>query len=127
MTLLDLVLGVKIAATGLFGALPLLAFPRDRVMQLLDVNENAVAYLRLYGVSILALLVGYASGFSFIVGAALPTGILCMGIVSNGFACAALLMTGAYRANRLMTVTVGAIAAALSLCLARPELAMTTL
>ncbi len=127
MTLLDLVLAVKIAATGLFVALPLLVFPSPMIAGILKLEGEAIAWMRLYGVAVLALLVGYSFGFSQITGPELPIGILCMGIVSNGLGCMVLVATGLYRNNRMMTFLIGAIAIALAFCLVNPGLAMTPL
>ena len=124
MTILDLVLVVKILGTGLFVCLPLLLLPRNRVASTLAVDVSALPYLRLYGVAVLALLVGYSFGFSAITGPVFPMGIVSMGVVSNGLGFLVLIATGAYRNNRVMTGLIGVIAALLVVCIARPDVAM---
>lgn len=127
MTVLDLVLSVKILGTGLFVAFPLLLLPGQHVKRALKVDTTALPYLRLYGVAILALLVGYSFGFSSIAGPEFPLGIVCMGIVSNGMGFVTLVVTGAIRQNRAMAALIGFIAVALLVCIARPDIAMKTL
>lgn len=127
MTILDLILAVKILGTGAFAGLPLTLLPGHRVTDLLTVHESALPYLRLYGVAILALLVGYSFGFSVITGPVFPLGIVCMGIVSNGLGFLTMLATGAYRSNRAMALLIGTIAVMLTLCLVRPDIAMRPL
>ncbi len=127
MTILDLILSVKILGTGLFVGLPLLLLPGQRVTGILDVDATALPYLRLYGVAIIALLVGYSFGFSTITGPEFPLGIVCMGIVSNGAGFVTLVVTGAIRQNRAMAALIGLIAAMLLLCIIRPDIAMKPL
>lgn len=125
MTLLDIVLAVKIAGTGTLAALPLVLFPAERVSRELDVDVSAIPYLRLYGVALLALLVGYSFGFSAPSGEAFPLGVVCMGVVSNGLGALTLIQTGAYRRNRILTALIAVIAMALTLALFNQEFAMT--
>ena len=127
MTILDVVLAVKILGTGLFAGLPLVLLPAGMVTRIMKVDQNAMPYMRLYGVAILALLVGYSFGFSPVTGEVFPLGIVCMGIVSNGLGTLVLLTTGAYKDNLLMTTLVGSIATALIMCLQLPDLAMRAL
>ncbi|MEM1435017.1 MAG: hypothetical protein AAGG11_13245 [Pseudomonadota bacterium] len=127
MTVLDLVLGVKILGTGLFVGLPLLLLPNGQIAQRLTIDGSALPYLRLYGVAVLALLVGYAFGFSGISGSHFPLGIVCMGIVSNGLGFFVMLATGIHRDNRSMAALIGLIAIALVACILRQDVAMAPL
>ena len=63
MTVLDLIIAVKILGTGIFVGLPLALLPAHRVKSITRVGVEALPYLRLYGVAVLALLVGYSFGF----------------------------------------------------------------
>ena len=127
MTVLDIVLAVKIVGTGLFAALPLTLLPAGRVTRVLGVDPSAMPYLRLYGVATVALLVGYAFGFSALSGGTFPLGVVCMGIVSNGLAALTLVHTGAFRQNRLLTLLVTAVAVSLIIATLDQDLAMTRL
>lgn len=126
MTLLDIVLAVKIAGTGALAGLPLTLLPAARVSSVLGVEPNAVPYLRLYGVAIVALLVGYASGFSIFTNGVFPVGVVLMGIVSNGLGTVAIIWTGIFAQNRVMTVLIGSITVALVISLFNPEVAMSS-
>ncbi len=113
--------------TGIFAALPLTLLPAGRVSRQLSVDPSAMPYLRLYGVAMVALLVGYAFGFSALSGETFPLGVVCMGIVSNGLAALTLVHTGAYRQNRVLTLLVTGIAVALITAILDQDLAMTRL
>lgn len=127
MTLLDIVLAVKILGTGLLAGLPLTLLPAARLSSNLNVDSNAVPYLRLYGVAIIALLVGYSSGFSTFNNGVFPLGVVLMGIVSNGLGTLTIFVTGVLKQNRLMTALIGSITVALLICLIHPELAMSSI
>ena len=118
---------MKILGTGLLVALPLTLMPAPALASRLAVNEQALPYLRLYGVAVLALLVGYAFGFSAFSPGQFPWGVVTMGIVSNGLGTITLLLTGGFRAARGMTVLIATIAVALSCCALNPELALRDL
>ena len=124
MTILDIVLITKILGTGLFVGLPLLLLPAGSIATRLSVGFEAIPYLRLYGVAIMALLVGYSFGFSPVIDGQFPYGIAAMGIVSNGFGALTLVLTGAWQAQKAMTVLIGGIALALIFCALNPELAL---
>ena len=124
MTILDIVLLTKILGTGAFVGLPLLLLSSSAIVRRLAVGAEAVPYLRLYGVAIIALLVGYSFGFSPFIADQFPWGIVAMGIVSNLFGAITLLHTGAHRKAKSMTALIAAIAAALIVCAMNPELAL---
>jgi hypothetical protein len=110
MTWLSLLLLFKIACTLLGAAGPMLVFPRERVSGVLGVGVEAVPIVRLYGMALLALLVGYASGIPAAEAGVFPGGVVAMGIVSNAGATALLLGTGAWRRTPMAAPVFGLIA-----------------
>jgi len=116
MTYLDLILLAKIAGTAVFVGLPFLLMPQVRLIGLLQINgaEAAMPLIRLYGWAVIALLVGYSFGFSWITGDQFPIGVVSMGLVSNAGATFLLLATGAWRQALPMTVFLGGIASSLT-------------
>ncbi len=126
MTYLDLILIAKIVGTGLFVGLPFLLIPGPRLISLLQIEgaEPALPLIRLYGWAVIALLVGYSFGFSWVTSDEFPTGVVTMGLVSNAGATVLLIATGAWRRARTMTVFLGLIASALTLAISNPILMM---
>lgn len=104
MNFIALVLTAKIALTTPLIAIPFLVLPAARLTRATGVTGGGETFFRLYGIAILALLVGYASGFWMIARGEFPWGVVMMGIVSNGGAAAFLLATGAWR--RLLPITI---------------------
>lgn len=129
MTYLDLILIAKIVGTAAFVGLPFLLFPSPRLIGLLRIEgaESAMPLVRLYGWAVLALLVGYSFGFSWITKDTFPTGVVTMGLVSNGGATLLLALTGAWRQAVPMTVFLAAIATCLTFALANPDAVMVAL
>ena len=125
MTLLDIVLITKILGTGIFVGFPLVLLPSSHITKRLAVGQEAIPYLRLYGVAILALLVGYSFGFSPFISGQFPWGIVTMGIVSNGLGTLTLLLTGGFRTARSMTALIAVITVALILCALNPAFVLT--
>lgn len=128
MTYLDLILVAKIAGTALLVALPFLLVPAGRLTRVLQIEgaEAAMPLIRLYGWAVLALLVGYSFGFSWMTQGLFPIGVVTMGLVSNAGATILLVLTGAWRRAVSMTVFLGCIAAALCLSVAAPDWAMSS-
>ncbi|MEP2988180.1 MAG: hypothetical protein ABJN65_10105 [Parasphingorhabdus sp.] len=124
MTLLDIVLIVKIAVTGLLVGLPMLLLPRALLLKRLGIEEVAIPYIRLYGLAIIALLVGYASAFSGFVGDEFPLGIALMGIVSNGGGFLTMLVTGLATKQRLLAGFLLVIATTLAVSVLSPDMFM---
>lgn len=122
ITVLALLLSLKIAVTLIFVALPLLTFPVDTVRRFTGL-EGAPLLIRLYGIALLALLVGYGYGLREALGGWMPNGVLVMGIVSNGGAAFALQSAGGRYA--LASILFMGVALALAVCLTWPNLAMT--
>lgn len=129
MTYLDLILLAKIAGTALFVGLPFLLVPAPRLITLLQIDgaEAAMPLIRLYGWAVIALLVGYSFGFSWIVGDVFPIGVVTMGLVSNAGATALLVLTGAWRQALPMTLFLGMIATSLAFAMANPAWVMAPL
>ena len=121
MTLLAIVLSLKIAVTLIFVAIPLLLLPVEQVRRLTGLSGDLVL-VRLYGVAILALLVGYGFGLSDAMGGWMPTGVMVMGIVSNGGAAFTLQSAGGRHA--LPALIFLGFAVALAAGLIWPNLAM---
>ncbi len=124
MTLLDIVLIVKIAVTGLLVGLPMLLLPHAMLLKRLGIDEVALPYIRLYGLAIMALLVGYASAFSGFIGGEFPTGIALMGIVSNGGGFVTMLITGLAARQKLLAGFLLVIATALVVSVLIPDIFM---
>lgn len=114
MSLLTILFILKIGVTALTVVLPFLVFPERKLAQLTGV-EGGGPFFRLYGVAILALLVGYASAFPLIALGQFPWGIAIMGLVSNGGATVVLLMTGQWQSQKLFTLFFAGIAVCLAL------------
>ncbi len=129
MTYLDWILIAKIAGTALFVGLPFLLVPGPRLVALLKIEgaEPALPLIRLYGWAVIALLVGYSFGFSWVTGDTFPIGVVTMGLVSNGGATVLLVITGAWRQALPMTAFLGALALSLSYALVNPAGVMTAL
>jgi hypothetical protein len=127
MSFLALVLAGKIVLTGILTAAPLLLLPTARLAVPMGVTGGGETLFRLYGVAIVALLVGYASGFWALGRGEFPWGVVSMGLVSNAGGAALLIATGAWRKALPITLVVSGIAIALMIAAASPDLAMRPL
>jgi hypothetical protein len=123
MSFLALVLAAKIVLTGLLTAVPFLFLPASRLATTTGVAGGGETLFRLYGVAIVALLVGYASGFWILASGQFPWGVVIMGLVSNAGGAALLIGTGAWRKALPITVVVSAIAASLAVAALAPDFA----
>ena len=126
MTAIGLVLAIKIGVTAVFIAAPFLFMPERRLVAMLGVSSGG-PILRLYGVAILALLTGYASGFGTIAQGQFPWSVAAMGIVSNGGAALVLFLSGAWRRMRLIGTFVAGVAVALILAVLSSSQALVPL
>lgn len=124
MTLLDIMLIVKIAVTGLLVGLPMLLLHRAMLLKRLGIDDAALPYIRLYGLAIMALLVGYASAFSGFIGEEFPIGIALMGIVSNGGGFVTMLITGLAAKQKLLAGFLLIIATTLAVSMLIPDVFM---
>lgn len=124
MSFLAIVLAVKIIVTAATIALPLLILPARRISTMTGLSADGATLFRLYGVALLALLVGYASGFWFLRDGEFPWGVVLMGIVSNSGAAAVLILTGSWRRSLLITTFPVTLAVLLCAAAVLPSLAM---
>lgn len=121
MTGLELLLYVKIGVTLVACVVPMLVLPAARVGSLFAVDSGAVPLVRLYGIAITALLVGYGSGVVTAEQGAFPTGVVLMGVVSNLGAGTFLFASGTWRQAPPLAVIFGAIGLGLVWALAAPD------
>jgi hypothetical protein len=87
-------LWIKIIGTAMFAALPMLLAPGWLYLSLGFPEMPTLLFLRLYGFSTLALLVGYYGGIRDCREGRYPINVLRMGLVSNGSQGGALLFAG---------------------------------
>jgi hypothetical protein len=127
MSFLALVLATKIVLTGILTAVPFLLLPTARLAASTGVTGGGETLFRLYGIAIVALLVGYASGFWALGRGEFPWGVVIMGLVSNAGGAALLILTGAWRKALPITLVVSSIAISLVISAASPDLAMRAL
>jgi hypothetical protein len=85
----------KIAITGIFWCIPLLAFPSTWFVALGMPAPEPLLFVRLLGAAYLALLVGYYMGLKGIASGESPMPVINMGLASNGLASLVLLYFGA--------------------------------
>lgn len=126
MTYLSLLLIIKIAVTFLIVALPFFIFSKEKIDKIFGVKDGSLAVYRLYGVAVLALLFGYGGGLWQISQGAFPTGVIIMGIVSNGGATLVQMFTGSYKKSKLLTGFFAIVAIGLILALCLPDMAMSS-
>ena len=127
MTLLTLLLLIKILGTLVPVALPLLLLSKTTLDRLSGLTPSDVTLYRLYGIAIVALLVGYAGGIVQVRAGDYPTGVLWMGLTSNAGATLALLRSRAAPLVRGSALFFGLITAGLIAALAAPDVAMRPL
>lgn len=124
---LSILLWVKIVGTLFPVALPLILLPASKIEQLSGFKASDPALYRLYGVAILALLVGYLGGYFQVLDGHFPTGVLAMGFVSNFGAFLTLILTGRAKKAPIEPVFFGLIAAGLAASFFARDFAMTPL
>lgn len=84
MNRIILLLWVKIIGTLVGAALPMLLLSHPLYRALGFPEQDSLLFLRLYGLSTMALLVGYYGGIEMARRGEFPRGVLRMGLVSNG-------------------------------------------
>jgi hypothetical protein len=84
MVLIITILSIKILFTLTFTIYPLLFKSRERINGLMNIDVSKAYLYRLYGVSILAILIAYSTGIVSALNGNYPWGIVFMGLVSNG-------------------------------------------
>lgn len=121
MSFLAWVLIIKITVSSVTLVIPFLLLPAPALSRFLQVDVS-IPMARLYGVAIVALLVGYGFALQSVLQGGYPTGILWMGLVSNagGAWVAAMYLTDLPRI--LGAVVFGGIALALAASLMWPQL-----
>jgi hypothetical protein len=82
----------KLAITGLFWCVPLLAFPSSWFVALGIPEPEPLIFVRMLGAAYLALLVGYYMGMRGMARGESPAQAIHMGIASNGLACLLLVV-----------------------------------
>lgn len=87
-------LWIKIIGTLLGAALPMLLVPYALYLWLGFPPQETMLFLRLYGLSTLALLVGYYGGIELARRGQYPLGTLRMGLVSNAGQGLAIVVAG---------------------------------
>ena len=127
MTRLTLLFLVKLFVTLIAVVVPFLLLPAERVAEMTGAAVPSPSLYRLYGVAVLALLVGYASGIPVAQRGELPRGILLMGFVSNAGAGAILFAFGAEGTSLVLAYMFGTIALLIGVSLIFPKLMLVTL
>lgn len=127
MSFLAIVVAVKVVGTAATTALPFLVSPARDLTAMTGVGAEGVTLIRLYGVAILALLVGYASGFWFLSKGDFPWAVVLMGIVSNAGAVAVLILTGSWRRFLWMTIFLAGLALMLCVAALLPNVAIQSI
>lgn len=113
----------KIAVTFVLVCLPFLLMTGSRLDQIAGVKAESNTFYRLYGIAILALLVGYATAFPLLQSGQFPWGVVIMGAISNGGAAFILFLGSSRIAKRVFAPVLAAIFGGLILSLALPDFA----
>lgn len=127
MAPLSILLWIKIVGTFFPVAAPLLLFPKSKIDELSGFSPSDVSLYRLYGMALLALLVGYAGGYFQVVEGVFPIGVLAMGFVSNAGAFGVMVITGRARRTPFSAAFFGLIAVGLAAAFLFRDAAMTPL
>jgi hypothetical protein len=116
---------VKITVTAFFVALPFLFAPSARLEATSGVSVKSPLFFRLYGVAIVALLVGYSFGIPAAESGQFPWGVTCMGIVSNaGGAFLLLRSSGSRSLSFWLAMFFALVAIGLAISMGTPERAL---
>lgn len=127
MTPLTLLLSIKVAVTVPAVVVPFLFLSKPFLDRHAGFGATALVLYRLYGAAILALTVAYTAGLVTTLGGAYPSGVVLMGLASNGGATIALVTTGHWKKTRLLTLFFGLVALGFLGVLAFHEFAMRPL
>jgi len=125
MSLLSVLFLVKILITSLTVAFPFIALPSHKLERVTNIRASNAQFFRLYGVAVLALLVGYGFGIQQAETGIFPWGVTVMGLVSNGGAAFILLSSKSGKHNLMLGSFFAAIATALMLAMLFPEVAVS--
>ena len=113
MSPLSILLLIKIATTGLGVALPFLFMSKTQLEKITNIHASSPLFFRLYGMAILALLVGYGFGIQQSESGHFPWGVVSMGLISNGGAAYLLLTGNSRKENKYLGIFFGLVAVAL--------------
>ncbi|MEO1322409.1 MAG: hypothetical protein AAFV59_05320 [Pseudomonadota bacterium] len=127
MAPLSILLWIKIIGTFFPVALPLLVMPKSFIDARSGFEASDLSLYRLYGMAVLALLVGYAAGYLQVTQGAFPTGVLAMGFVSNAGAFAIMVLTGRAARTPFVAAFFGLIATGLAAAVLMPDFFMAPL
>ena len=127
MAPLALLLLLKIAITLLVVSGPFLVLPKSKIDQLSGYAGTPVAFYRLYGTAIFALLVAYSGGLVSVLSGNVPWTVIAMGIASNLGATLVMIGTGEARKHPALAAFFAFIAAGLVGAALLPEMAVTPL
>ena len=127
MAPLSILLWIKIIGTFFPVALPLLVMPKGFIDARSGFEASDLSLYRLYGMAVLALLVGYAGGYVQVTQGVYPIGVLAMGFASNAGAFTIMVLTGRAAKTPLTAVFIGLIAAGLAAAFFLPDAFMTPL
>ena len=127
MTFLTLLLLSKIVGTLFTVGLPLLLLPIETLDRFAGLRSEHGTLYRLYGIAIMALLVGYSGGVFQAQAGQFPSGVVHMGLVSNAGATVILLLSKVPGLVKSSAVFFGLISLGLLAALLYPEVAMQTL
>jgi hypothetical protein len=125
MTILSIILLFKIAITSLAVAFPFLALPSKRLEAAIRIRTSNPLIYRLYGVAILALLIGYGFGVKQAEEGIFPSGVITMGLVSNSGAAFFLILSKSGKHNLFIGYFFGVIAIALFVAMIFPSAAVS--
>lgn len=126
MSYLALLLVTKISVTALLVALPFLVAPVAKLEATTRVSAKSTLFFRLYGVAIVALLVGYGFGIPAAESGQFPWGAVSMGLVSNAGAAFLLLRASKLSSSSFWLGTFFAlVAVALVISMGAPSLALS--
>lgn len=121
---MSLLLIVKIVVTSVLVTLPFLVLPQYKLEKITEISAASSTFFRLYGVAILALLVGYSFGISSAENSEFPWGVASMGVVSNCGAAFLLLSSRPNSQNRALGIFFALITFGLVASMIRPEAAL---
>ena len=124
MTFLALLFIAKIVVTLVALIIPFLLFKIETLDRLAGFGQPNLAFYRLYGMAMLALVVAYAGGLFQAVAGVYPAEIVLMGLVSNVGASMIMAVTGYARHQRGLTVFFGLVGVGFAFAFFQPAAAM---
>ena len=104
--------------------IPFLTFKAETLADLTGLASPDLAFYRLYGIAILALLVAYSGGLQQTLNSTYPIVIVAMGTVSNLGAALVMILTGYASDQILGTVFFAAVGVGFAISAAFPDWVM---